>query len=89
MLYAIVSTGSLKRNPLERCRPWIEDGNQDRPMTDDEWMRMLVENLQGEAEDSIASARKQLKGTRGQDRQDLLADIEGLESIVARCGGAL
>jgi hypothetical protein len=83
MLYAITSTGSLSRGSI---RPRHDNGE---PMTEDEWMADLAARLQVEAEEAVRDARKMVKGKRGKERAELLADIDGLSSIArkAAAGG--
>ena len=75
MLYAITSTGSLRRGTI---RPRHDDGT---PMTDDEWIVDLAERLEGEAEDAARDAKKQAKKAKGSEKKELLADADGLSSI--------
>ena len=78
MLYAIVSTGSLSRGTI---RPQSYD--EDRPMTDDEWIADLASDLSCEAERCLRDARKMIKGKRGKERAEDQRDIDGLISIIA------
>lgn len=80
MLYAIVSTGSLRRGTI---RPRHDEG---RPMTDEEWMIDLAERLEGEAESSARDAAKQAKRAKGDEKKELLADRDGLRSIALKAG---
>jgi len=75
MLYAITSTGSLRRGTI---RPRHHDGT---PMTDDEWIVDLAERLEGEAEEAARDAEKQAKKAKGAEKKELLADADGLSSI--------
>ena len=75
MLYAITSTGSLKRGTI---RPRNDDGT---PMTDDEWIVDLAERLESEAEEAARDAGKQAKKAKGTERAELRADQDGLRSI--------
>jgi len=75
MLYAITSTGSLRRGTI---RPRHNDGT---PMTDDEWIVDLAARLEGEAEQAARDAEKQAKKAKGAEKQELLADADGLSSI--------
>ena len=75
MLYAIMSTGSLRRGTI---RPRHDDGT---PMTDDEWIVDLAERLEGEAEAAARDAKKQAKKAKGVEKKELLADADGLSSI--------
>lgn len=75
MLYAIMSTGSLRRGTI---RPRHPDGTQ---MTDDEWIVDLAERLESEAEDAAKDAAKQAKKAKGDEKKELLADIDGLRGI--------
>ena len=80
MLYAIVSTGALSRGTI---RPRNEDGS---PMTDEEWMADLAGRLEVEAEEAARDARKMAKKARGREREELLADEDGLRSIAWKAG---
>ena len=75
MLYAITSTGALKRGSI---RPRHADGT---PMTDQEWIVDLAERLESEAEEAARDAAKQAKKAKGSERKELLADQDGLRSI--------
>lgn len=75
MLYAITSTGSLKRGTI---RPRRDDGT---PMTDEEWIVDLAERLESEAERAASDAAKQARKAKGDEKKELLADREGLRSI--------
>ena len=75
MLYAIVSTGALRRGTI---RPRSDEGGL---MTDEEWIADLAERLEGEAEDAAKDAAKQAKKAKGDEKKELLADREGLLSI--------
>jgi hypothetical protein len=75
MLYAITSTGSLKRGTI---RPRNDDGT---PMTDEEWIVYLATNLEGEAESAADDAAKQAKKAKGDEKKALIADRDGLRSI--------
>jgi hypothetical protein len=75
MLYAITSTGSLRRGTI---RPRHDDGT---PMTDDEWIVDLAERLESEAEQAARDAKKQAKKAKGEEKKELLADADGLSSI--------
>jgi hypothetical protein len=75
MLYAITSTGSLRRGTI---RPRHDDGT---PMTDDEWIVDLAERLESEAEEAARDAKKQAKKAKGAEKKELLADADGLSSI--------
>ena len=77
MLYAILSTGALRRGTI---RPRGEDG----PMTDDEWIIDLAERLESEAEEAARDAAKQAKKAKGDEKKELIADRAGLLSIVAK-----
>ena len=78
MLYAITSTGALSRGSI---RPRHDDGT---PMTDEEWMSDLAQQLEWEADQAAKDARKQSKKARGKERKELLADEEALLSIAAK-----
>lgn len=71
MLYAISSTGYLARGTIRprHCT------------TDAEWWADIRERLASECEETIRQARKQLKGTRGADREALKLDIINLQNI--------
>jgi hypothetical protein len=75
MLYAISSTGTLRRGTI---RPRHDEG---RPMTDEEWMIDLAERLESEAEDDARSAAQQAKKAKGVEKKELLADRDALRSI--------
>ena len=75
MLYAISSTGSLKRGTI---RPRHSDGT---PMTDDEWIVDLAERLESEAEEAARDAAKQAKKAKRAEREELEADQDGLKGI--------
>ena len=75
MLYAISSTGSLKRGSRRPC--W-EDGS---PMSDEEWMSDLAARLEIEASQAAEDAGKQAKKARGSEREELLNEQEALISI--------
>ena len=95
MLYAITSTGHLARGTH---RPWNPD--EDRPMTDDEWLASLARSLAGEAEgdaDSAAERAEELAERRKdedldeeeleeleKDLEELLDDEVGLRSIAQK-----
>jgi sugar-specific transcriptional regulator TrmB len=78
MLYAITSTGSLRRGTI---RPRHPEGGQ---MTDEEWIVDLAERLEGEAESAARDAAKQAKKAKGSEKKELLADREGLRSIASK-----
>jgi len=80
MLYAISSTGALKRGTI---RPRHRDGS---PMTEDEWMADLAGRLAREADEAAVDARGQAKKARGKERSALLADAKALSSIAAKAG---
>ena len=80
MLYAIVSTGSLRRGTI---RPRHEAGV---PMTDQEWIVDLAERLESEAEEAARDAAKQAKKAKGAERKELLADRKGLLGIAHKTG---
>lgn len=80
MLYAVASTGALRRGTI---RPRHEEG---RPMTDEEWMIDLAERLESEAEDSAREAAKQAKRAKGAEKKELLADRDGLRGIALKAG---
>lgn len=53
--------------------------------TDEEWIAHLADDLEGEAEHAIGECEKLLKSRRrntSYDRNELRADLEGLQSIV-------
>ena len=75
MLYAIVSTGALRRGTN---RPRADEGGL---MTDEEWIVDLAERLADEAEASAKEAAKQAKKAKGDEKKELIADREGLLSI--------
>lgn len=75
MLYAITSTGALKRGTI---RPRHDDGT---PMTDEEWIVDLAERLESEAEEAARDAATQAKKAKGSERKELLADRDGLRGI--------
>jgi hypothetical protein len=75
MLYAVSSTGALRRGTI---RPRHEEGGS---MTDEEWMIDLAERLEGEAESAARDAAKQAKKAKGTDRAELRTDREGLRGI--------
>jgi len=72
MLYAIVSTGALKRGSM---RPHDESG---RPLTDAEWLNRLAERLESEVQSCIWYAR--VEGD-----EEMRADIPALEGIARKC----
>ena len=89
MLYALSSSGYLgrgtQRPTFYEDREPGENVRATRPMTDVEWIADLADRLKDEAEDAIRACRAQLKGKRGNERKELLADLEGLQSIVFTC----
>ena len=77
LLYAISSTGSLRRGTM---RP-SEDG---RPLTDDEWLISLAESLSAEATRTALLARNESRRTRGKERAEFLRDYDALMSIAEK-----
>ena len=80
MLYAIVSTGSLRRGTI---RPRAHEGGL---MTDEEWIVDLAERLESEADDAAKDAAKQAKKAKGDEKKELIADRDGLRSIAHKAG---
>ena len=78
MLYAIASTGALKRGSH---RPRNDDGS---PMTDDEWLADLAGRLEAEAGFAARDARARAKKVRGKEKKELLAEAEALLGIAAK-----
>ncbi len=86
MLYAITSTGSLKRSPFERCRPhvecdaclgcgWTSPTEQCRAchgarMTDEQWLAYLAERLENEASEAAKEARLRVRRAKHARRRD-------------------
>lgn len=92
MLYAIASTGTLKRGTRRPMHP-----DEDRPMTDAEWFADLCERLQSDAEESADMAQKRAEdiesGNIEPDSEDeldeLLSHVDALHSIARKCETAL
>lgn len=86
MLYAIVSTGALSCGTI---RPHSHD--HDRPMTNAEWFADLVDRLDSEASSAASDAEKRIAALDPDDedseteREELEADLDGLQSIVLKC----
>jgi hypothetical protein len=94
MLYAIASTGSLKRG-IERCRPrvdcdactgrgWVSPSEPCRDcrgvyMTDAQWLVYLAGKLESEAEECAEHASK----------EGLHDDAEALNGIAEKCRAAI
>ncbi len=82
MLYAVCSTGALKRGTI---RPSNDDGG---PMTDSEWEAYLAARLLGEVEDALESARALSAtaeaGLSSEELEGLQDDIRGLQSMADR-----
>lgn len=83
-LYAIVSTGALSRGTI---RP--KHADEDRPMTDTEWMISIAEDLESDASGAADSAEKMLAtldpDDEESDPEELQADVDGLRSIEIKC----
>ncbi len=77
MFYALSSTGALSTGTM---RPNSYD--EDRPMTDSEWISYLADKLEDEAEDAIKDCRKMLRSCEPSERDDYDADLDGLQSIL-------
>jgi len=81
MLYAIASTGVLRRGTV---RPYDEG----RPLTDKEWMRHLAEKLAWEAEDAAKEAKAWARKAKGREREELLRDHDVLLGIADKAQSA-
>jgi len=93
MLYAITSTGHLARGTWHLARgtrrPWNPD--EDRPMTDDEWLASLARDLAVEAENAVQRINEMVLNKDieeeeiSEDDLDELHDDEvGLSSIAEK-----
>jgi hypothetical protein len=82
MLYAVSSTGALRRGTI---RPHDEEGH---PLTNEEWMRRLAEKLEGEAEDAAKDAKAQARKAKGREREELLREYDALLSIAYKAQSA-
>jgi hypothetical protein len=85
MLYAAASTGALKCGTI---RPKHDD---DRPMTDIEWLSDLASRLAGECEECVADATERMvlakvgDGHPEDDSEELSAQIDALQSLAEKC----
>jgi len=75
MLYAVASTGALRRGTI---RPYDDEG---RPLTNEEWMIELAQKLEQEARSAAKDAKSQAKKARGKERSELTHEREALLSI--------
>jgi len=93
MLYAVASTGALSRGTIRRrtecdvcggfkweCPKCFGHG---QPMTDDQWLVDLAEDLEHEAEAAAAAAREL------DDDDDAEEDAEALDAIAEKCRAAI
>ena len=87
MLYAITSTGSLKRGTN---RPRNDDGT---PMSDAEWLIRLASRLGDEAEACASDARERVKRAKHARRRlevkEMTVHADALDSIAAKCREAI
>lgn len=94
-LYAISSVGALMcgtkcpRTTCDACNGFktecVECHGRGRPMTNDEWLVSIAEELEGEAEECAADARKRAKRATRRDRDELRSDARILDGIARKC----
>lgn len=103
MLYAISSTGSLKRG-TERCRPRVDCDAcgqfsyrgtwcttcHGAKMTDAQWLAYLARKLESEAEECAEHARERIGASHEEDEPgEMECHVAAFDSIVAKCRAAI